>query len=171
MTNGAWFVSILVVLVLFSTIVKANEGEPEKPTAETAGAEKGEAHDEGEEAEEGGKVGPDKGIIEANERLGFKLSPEALKNFDLKTIALKSDGPWKIPTSAVVRAGEEVNLFRLRGGFFKRIDFETLNKSGQTITVDSDDMREGDVIVVSGLGFLRIAELAAFGGVSEGHSH
>jgi hypothetical protein len=170
MTNATWFVSIIVIFVFVSSIVEAKE-EHKKAAAEAGETKEEHAHGEGEEAEEGGKVGPGKGIIEANERLGFKLSPEALKNFDLKNILLKGDGPWKLPASAIVKAGEEVNLFRLRDGFFKRIDFQNLSKSGQTVIVDSDDMRDGDVIVVSGLGFLRIAELAAFGGVSEGHSH
>lgn len=106
-----------------------------------------------------------------SERNGFKLSPEALKNFELKTHKLLGDGPWSIPKSARLYSSEEVNLFRLRSGFFKRIDFQIIRLTQTEIVVDSDDMREGDEIVLSGLGFLRIAELAATGGVSHGHSH
>lgn len=128
--------------------------------------------DEGEEEEaEGGSVGPEKGILEADRSKGFKLSPEALKNFEIKTIKLTGDGPWAISVKAIVHSGEEINLYRLRGGFFKSIDFQTIKKSDPTFVVDSDDMREGDEIVVSGLGFLKIAELSAFGGIAHGHSH
>lgn len=125
------------------------------------------AYSGGDHGETGASIGPDKGILEASEKKGIKLSPEALKNFEIKTLKLTGDGPWSIPKSAILYSGEEINLFRLRDGFFKRIDFQTLN-NGQ---VDSDDMRENDEIVISGLGFLRTAELAAFGGVEHGHSH
>ncbi|MGE4108233.1 MAG: hypothetical protein AB7F66_13545 [Bacteriovoracia bacterium] len=124
-----------------------------------------------EENEEGGSIGPDKGIVEASESKGFKLSPEALKNFDLKTQKLNGDGPWTISKSAIVHSGEETNLFRVRSGFFKRIDFQVVKKADASLTVDSDDLREGDEIVLAGTGFLRVSELAAFGGVAHGHSH
>lgn len=102
---------------------------------------------------------------------GFQLSAEAFKNFDLKLQKLLGKGPWSVPKSAVVRSAEEVNLFRMRDGFFKRIDFREVKKSGSMLTVATEDLREGDQIVVSGLGFLRIAELAATGGAAHGHSH
>jgi hypothetical protein len=130
-----------------------------------------EGHEHGEEEEEGAKVGPDKGITEANEKEGFKLSPEALKNFDLSFLKLSGKGAWSVPASAVVHSGEEVNLFRRRNGFFKRIDFKQSSKTPSNLLVDSPELREGDEIVTSGLGFLRIAELAATGGIGHGHSH
>lgn len=133
--------------------------------------EAGHADTDHEGEEEAGNVGPDKGIVEASERSGFKLSPEAHKNFEVTTRKLTGDGPWALPANAVVHSGEEVNLFRYRSGFFKRIDFQNIRKVGEELVVDSDDMREGDEIVLTGLGFLRIAELAAFGGVAHGHSH
>lgn len=123
------------------------------------------------EESEAASVGPDKGITEVSESKGFKLSPEALKNFELKYFKLSSDGPWIFSKSTLVHSGEEVNVFRLRNGFFKRVDVETLKSTDKEITVDSDDLREGDEVVTSGLGFLRIAELAATGGAPHGHSH
>ncbi len=137
-------------------------------------AEKGEGHAHGSEGhaeEESGNVGPDKGILEANEEKGFKLSPQALKNFELKTQKISGTGPWKVPQSAKLFSGEEINIYRLRAGFFKRIDFNTLSKTSQHIYLRSKDLRSNDEIVVSGIGFLRIAELAAFGGAPTGHSH
>lgn len=131
----------------------------------------GHSHEEGEEEEGASSVGPDKGITEFSERNGFKLSPEALKNFDLKYFKLNGDGPWTLPKSAVVHSGEETNLFRKRNSFFKRIDFQTIKNTANQLTVDSDDLREDDEVVIIGLGFLRIAELAATGGVAHGHSH
>lgn len=167
--------TFLIALALLSygvTYASEGHGPGEKNHKEEDYAEGGgHNHEEGEEEEGGGSVGPDKGITEFSERSGFKLSPEALKNFDLKYIKLNGDGPWALPKSSIVHSGEETNLFRKRNGFFKRIDFQTIKNSGNQITVDSDDLREGDEVVVLGLGFLRIAELAATGGVAHGHSH
>lgn len=125
------------------------------------------AHDHGEV--EGASVGPGKGIVELNESLGFKLSAEALKNFDLSLMPLKDNGPWSVPKSAVVRSGEEINVYRLRKGFFRRVDFETVRKADQSLVIDSDDLREGDEIVTVGTGFLRTAELSLGGGMTHGH--
>lgn len=124
--------------------------------------------EEGEEAS--ASVGPDKGIVELNERLGFKLSQEATKNFSLKSLYLKGDGPWEIPHAAVLTSGEEVNIYRKRSGFIKRIDFQTIrNNSPKNLVIDSDDLREGDEVITEGVAFVRIAELSLAGGLS--HSH
>lgn len=126
---------------------------------------------EHEHEEESGRFGPEKGITEYDEEKGFKLSPEALKNFELKSVRLSDEGPWTLPKTALVHSGEETNLFRGRDGFFKRIDFQTLKHSDTQLTLRSRDLRQGDEVVIAGAGFLRIAEIAATGGVSHGHSH
>lgn len=165
-------VSTLVSLIAVNVYASGDHGKNEKPKAAEASDHSNEdSHNHEEEEAEGGNVGPEKGIVEASERSGFKLSPEALKNFELKLKKLSGDGPWSVPNSVIVHSGEEVNVFRLRNGFFKRIDFHIIKKSESEITIDSGDLREGDELVISGLGFLRIAELAAFGGVAHGHSH
>lgn len=151
------FILIILATSLYTTSMIAADGHD---------------HAEGEHEEgEAGNIGPDKGILEASEKNGFKLSPEAIKNFDLKYQKLTGDGPWILPKNSIVYSGKEINLYRLRNGFFKRIDFETIKKTSSDITADSDDMREGDEIILVGIGFLRIAELAAFGGVADGHAH
>lgn len=137
------------------------------------GHEEGHSHghkEEGEEHEAGPQVGPDKGITAADEHEGIKLSPEAEKNFEITRVKA-SAGATELPRAAVVTAGIEVNLFRYRSGFYKRIDFDFVQKSGEKVTVRSKELRSGDEIVVNGLGYLRIAEIAAFGGAPEGHSH
>lgn len=129
-------------------------------------------HDDHDDHEEGGSsVGPDKGIIEANETKGIRLAPQAIQNFGIRTVALKGAAPWKVPTSATLHALEEVNLYRLRDGFFKRVDFTVTKRASKDMTVLSRELKDGDEIVTDGVGFLRIAELTAFGGAPEGHSH
>ncbi|MBL7686498.1 MAG: hypothetical protein JNJ49_00580 [Bdellovibrionaceae bacterium] len=139
------------------------EGAGEKHESE---AEHGHGEEEASPA-----VGPDKGILAADEHQGFKLAPEAEKTFEMKTTTVSAGGTVQLPKAAVVTAGTETNLFRLRDGFYKRIDFETVSRSQNTVSVRSKDLRPGDQIVIAGLGFLRIAEIAAFGGAPEGHSH
>lgn len=112
-----------------------------------------------------------KGIVEANERDGFKLSREALRNFDLKYVNVSEGGSISLPRNAIVLAGEEVNLFRMRDDFFKRIDFKVIKHNETTFVVASPDLKPGDKVVTTGLGFLRIAELAAFDDVADSHSH
>ena len=82
-----------------------------------------------------------------------------------------ANSAFEIPKEAVVTAGLEVNLYRYRDGFYKRIDFEELKRLGNKIQIRSKDLKSGDEIALTGLGFLRIAEIAAFGGAPEGHSH
>lgn len=126
-------------------------------------------HDEHEE--ENPQVGEGKGITAASPEDGIKLSPQAAKNFEIVTMKIQNLNSINLSKKAIVTAGEEVNIFRLRDGFYKRIDFITLKKESGKIVIKSKDLKLSDEIVVQGTGFLRIAEIAAFGGAPEGHSH
>ena len=158
-----------------------NESEHEDPhepgAHEDEHEESGDSHEShkghGEEGhEEGGaNVGPDKGILEASEENGIKLAPQAIKNFGLETVQLAGSSPWTVPTSAILHSLEETNIYRVRNGFYKRIDFNLSKRSQEQMTISSQDLNAGDEVVISGVGFLRIAELTAFGGAPEGHSH
>jgi len=130
-----------------------------------------EKYQEKEHEEENSNVGPDKGIVRADEEQGFVLSPEAFKNFEIKTIKLVGNGPWTVPQVARMLSKEEVNLYRIRNGFIKRIDFKLFSKIGSSLKIQSSDLATGDEIITNGVGFVRIAELTAFGGAPEGHSH
>lgn len=143
----------LILVILFSTFTSVPSFAGE--------------HEESESA----SVGPEKGILAADDHVGFKLSPEAMKNFDLQFLKIGNPTQMTVPESALVLSGEEVNLYRLREGFFKRIDFKTIRKMGNQIVISSPDLKATDEIVTVGTGFLRIAELAAFGGAATSHSH
>jgi hypothetical protein len=124
----------------------------------------------GEDHESNSQVGPGKGILEASESEGIKLSPEAEKNFQISRIKV-FDKVTKVPKQAILKALAERNIYRLRSGFYKRIDFVEINRTTNEITIQSKDLKPGDEIVIQGLGYLRTAEIAAFGGAPEGHSH
>ncbi|WP_415062620.1 hypothetical protein [Bdellovibrio sp.] len=128
-----------------------------------------EGHDH--EEEEVASVGPDKGITEFREVAGFKLSPEAIRNFGMKVQNLSGKGPWTVPSSSVLYSGEEINVYRVRKGFIKRVDFSSIFKDSKIVKIQSSDLKEGDQIVIEGIGYLRAAEIVATGGAPEGHSH
>nr|BFD66061.1 hypothetical protein HAGR004_10830 [Bdellovibrio sp. HAGR004] len=131
----------------------------------------GHEHEGGEHEEENSSIGPDKGITIFSAADGFKLSPEAIKNFELRTIKLKNVEPWSIPTSAVLYSGEEINIYRVRNGFYKRIDFSIVSKSEKELKIKTSELKPGDEVVTQGVAFLRTAEIVATGGAPEGHSH
>jgi hypothetical protein len=142
---------------------------------EKESSEKHNDHEEGEGDEHGheenNQVGPGKGIVSASEEDGIQISPEAEKNFEIKKIKVPIQAQFEIPKAAVVTAGTEVNLYRFREGRYKRVDFDFVSKADKKVVVKSKELKSGDEIVVQGMGLLRIAEIAAFGGAPEGHSH
>lgn len=151
-----------------------NEGDTNAKQDEHEGHDDHEGHSDesgGEHGEENSQVGADKGILEANEEKGIKLSPEAEKNFDIEKVAVNNSQPITISKKTIVTSGVEVNIYRYRDGFYKRIDFAQISKNDSTLTISSKDLAKGDYIVTKGLGFILVAEIAAFGGAPEGHSH
>lgn len=151
-----------------------NEGDAHVKQDEHEGHDDHEGHSDehGEEhGEENSQVGADKGILEASEEKGIKLSPEAEKNFDIEKTAINSSQPITISKRTIVTSGVEVNVYRYRDGFYKRIDFVQISKNDSTVTISSKDLAKGDFIVTKGLGFILVAEIAAFGGAPEGHAH
>jgi hypothetical protein len=132
-----------------------------------------EDHEEGhaEHDEENSQVGPNKGITEASAESGIKLSPEAEKNFGIEKIEVSNPNSLSIVKKALVTSGLETNVYRYRNGFYKRVDFIILSRNENNLVIKSKDLSKGDSIVTKGLGFILIAEIAAFGGAPEGHSH
>ncbi|AZZ37301.1 hypothetical protein CIK05_11045 [Bdellovibrio sp. qaytius] len=134
-------------------------------------SEKNEHGDHKEEAEVNAQVGADKGILEADKEKGFKLSPEAEKNFQINKIKIVTSTSIELPLTAIATSTVEVNVYRFREGFYKRIDFIQLSKNQNKIFIKSPELKVGDEVAVSGLGYLRVTEIAAFDGAPEGHSH
>jgi hypothetical protein len=89
----------------------------------------------------------------------------------MKTQNLSGKGPWSIPNSAILYSGEEINIYRVRSGYIKRVDFSSTFKDDKITKIQSSDLKDGDQVVVEGIGFLRAAEIVATGGAPEGHSH
>ena len=101
---------------------------------------------------------------------GFKLNVASTKTFEI-TFLKYSSQKITVPESAIYKGLNEVNVYRFREGLYKRIDFKTISKTKSDYIISSVDLSAGDQVVVSGVGFLRIAEIAASGGLSDSHSH
>lgn len=125
--------------------------------------------DEDHKSEASSAVGPDKGIVEKNEK-GFKLSPEAYKAFDFKVENLTGK-IFTLPRLALVEIKNDKFIYRVRQGWIKRLQIKVLKKDKQKLTVELSQYQEGDQVIVNAVGFIRTAEMVAEEGVSHGHSH
>lgn len=126
-------------------------------------------HAEGEKHEEASNgVGPDKGIIEKNEDDGFKFSQEAIKTIGYKTINYQTE-IFEIPSKALVQVKDDKSIYRLRNGWLKRVDIQIIKKNTDSILLKATDLKSGDQIVVTEVGYLRIAEVFSEEGAE--HSH
>lgn len=101
---------------------------------------------------------------------GFKLNEKSTKKFGIQTLEVK-DTTLEVPREAIFKGLSEVNVYRLREGLYKRVDFKTIENKKETLKISSAELKTGDRVVVGGVGFLRIAEIAASGGISDSHSH
>jgi len=127
-----------------------------------------ESHEEGEHEESSANVGPEKGILEKSEKEGFKLAEEASKTMAIKTMDVHLQ-QIEIPITALVRIRDEMYIFRLRDGWYKRIEFKVIQKGTDKLTLTSNDLSTGDKVVTEGLGFLRTSEIYSEEGAT--HSH
>ena len=152
---------------------EAGHSDSEAEESDHAHAGEGEdGHGHGEEGEEeNSAVGPEKGITKADKNLGFQLSESAKKTFKFSTVPATPGQNMILPPSAIFYGLQERNVFRVRDGFIKRVDFKFISNTKSQVVVQIDDLKVGDSIVTTGLGFLRIAELAASGGGAVGHAH
>ncbi|MGE3973711.1 MAG: hypothetical protein AB7F59_04210 [Bdellovibrionales bacterium] len=135
-----------------------------------------EKHEEAHADEHGDKheesspiVGAEKGITSFNAE-GFTLSSEATASFAIQTLDVKG-AHLTLPKDALVTVKDTVSIFRLRENRYKRISVKILKKNGSSALVESPSLKSSDKVITRGAAFLRVAEIAAEGGVSHGHSH
>lgn len=127
-------------------------------------------HGHGHEEVERRNVGPDKGVLEANEDIGFKLREGVEERFGIKSQQLSSEKPGNMPEGAIVYSKEDYQVFRKRNGFWKPVTVKAARK-GDLVSVESKELKTGDLIAVNGTGFLKLVELSVFGPAIEGHIH
>jgi hypothetical protein len=169
--------SLVAALVTFGSFAYSSDDHKEGEHKEDDhGHEEGEkqAHTEGDshdehEEEASSTVGPDKGITEKAEA-GFKLSAEAMKTMEIKSVPY-AGGSISLPAKAIVQIKDEKSVFRIRDGWIKRTSVQVLQKNPDSLVISSKGFRDADQVVVEGAGFLRISEIFSEEGASHGHSH
>jgi hypothetical protein len=98
----------------------------------------------------------------------MRLSPEEIQTIGPRVVRWEG-GPILIPYKALVRVKDSKSIFRLRAGWYKRISAVIVSRAGESVTVLAADLRTGDEVVVSGLGFLRTAEVGSQAGAKVTH--
>lgn len=150
--------------------------EHNKEEAHEHGKEEAQVHDKVEADEHGHEegerrnVGPDKGVLEASEDLGFKLRKGVEERFGIKSLPISTGKPGNLPKGAVVYSKEDYQVFRRRDGFWKPIKVKATRR-GDVVAVETTELKAGDQVAIEGLGFLKIVELSVFGPAIEGHIH
>jgi hypothetical protein len=130
----------------------------------------GDSHGHGEE-EKPENVGPTKGVLSFDEHVGFKLSPEAEKNFSLaRTKPLARGDAWEIPLSSLVHSMDKVSVYRERKGLLLAIPVKVVKKAASTVTIQTNKISASDSVISSGAGHLKVVELDLTSG-EVGHSH
>jgi cobalamin biosynthesis protein CobT len=125
-------------------------------------------HKETEEHEEGGAaVGPDKGILEKGP-LGIKLSPEAVKTFELKFSPVTSTD-FELPREALVEIRDGQYVYLINDNWISRVKAEVLAKTATHFKVRVSAFKAPSQVIIQGVGFVRGAELIAAEGAT--HSH
>lgn len=162
----------LILLFALSFSTNASDDHDEKSvTAEHEHREEdshADGHDEHED-EGGSAVGPGKGITEKS-ALGFRLSPEAIKTFELKFQPLDK-GTLEVPANGLVEVKSDRFVYRVRDGWIRRVPIKLIRKNSRSVVLQVSDAQPGDQVIVGGTGFVRTAEMVAEEGVSHGHSH
>ncbi len=115
------------------------------------------------------EVGPTKGVIEVTHDKSFKLSPEATRTLGVESLPFASKAVI-VPRSALVSTLQESQVFRLRDGYIKAIPFSAASHGEQKVSIQSPELKSGDAVVVSGVGFLRIIA-AQLGTAEAGDEH
>lgn len=127
-------------------------------------------HEHGHE-EEVNNVGPNKGVTEASENLGFVLKDKVASNFAIQRQTLTGKGPFVVASQAILYSGLEKQVFRFRGKHWKAVDVTIIKRTVTNVTISSKELAPGDSIASSGVGFLKIIEQSVFGPAIEGHVH
>ena len=114
-----------------------------------------------------------KGVLEYNEKEGFRLSEPAFKRFKISTQKIVTKGLIQIPRSALVTALGDLSVYRERKGHFKRIDIKLTQKNGPSVKFESSEFVVGDAVVTTGADFLRVTEMDLTSGDEDegGHHH
>ncbi len=116
------------------------------------------------------KTGVGKAIIEVDENKGFKLSPEAISaiKIELKPIERKE---FDILKDVLVTTKNEKGIYVQRKGHFKFFHLSQITATRTGFLIHFEAFVPGDLLVVKGLGPLRVADIYSTDNSEYGHAH
>jgi hypothetical protein len=156
---------MLLGLGLPSRAEEENENSMGKATAEHDGV-----NPEKPESKKGepSNFGPNKGVTEADEKYGIKLSPKAVASLGIETEVLNSKNIHMIPSSGLVYFQSEVGVYRERDGWFKLIEGHVIKRSGSNVTFEAAGLMPNDKVAIKGAALLRLTDLNVWSGSGDG---
>lgn len=101
----------------------------------------------------------------------FTLTPAAEKRLGIKWLKLEGSGPWKVPVEAIVKIKFTKAAYRKFEGRITLVVLDKVNREGKIATVSSPDLQAGDLIAVSGVKYIRLAEVDISSGTVDNCSH
>ena len=116
-------------------------------------------------------VGENKAITAIkNKGEEFKLSKESIGVLDIKWKAIvryKDAELVSMSKESLVRYRDKKGVYILRGNWFQLLHLEIVQKNKKTYIVKVQGILDSDLIVYEGVSLLRIAHVAALGGLKD----
>lgn len=106
--------------------------------------------------EEGGgaRVGKEMAVLEMKDGMGFRLSEKAIQKMGIKTETVTN----AIPKTSYAFFRDKKAVYRLRDGWFKRIDV-----NGNQTNLKALGFLPTDKIAINGVPLLRVTDMEVFG--------
>lgn len=131
--------SSIVLIALFSSIARSEEGEAPK-----------------------NRFGPGKAVIEAQEASGIKLSEKATRNLELQFASVTQTGFVAVSPAALIKFQDFFAIYRKREGWFKMLEVEPRSSNGKVV-ISSKELKAGDEVVTTNADLLRVVDLDVWG--------
>jgi len=125
----------------------------------------------GEESEGATNFGEGKAVTAFGKEEGFKLSQKAMQNLGVEFSTVKTDGPWTVPSGAIVHLKQSSGVYRKVDGWISFVLVKVVNKAGATVSIQSADLQAGDEVAIRGATFLRMTDADLNAGTVDSCAH
>lgn len=116
----------------------------------------------------GKNFGEGKAITEVSDENGFKLSKESISTLGIKFRKIDSD-KFEIDKDTLITSKDFKGVYRFKDHFFKLIPVVIESENSGIYWVHSDQIQQGDKIVVKSAGLLRVADIFSTDKAEYGH--
>lgn len=88
----------------------------------------------------------------------FKVSEKSLSHLGVKFQTLTGNGPWQVPSDALVKIKLTTGVYRRYEGELTYVIVKKLSELNGTVTIQANDLEVNDEVAITGTKFLRMAE-------------